>query len=356
MRAERETAGLAALLAIAVALAAVLDDSALGVYVLITLAAIVTVGISLLIGSSGQVSLGHGAFYACGAYAAGVLTTHGYPSLLGLLVAPIAAAGMAAVIGIPLLLLRGHHLAFATLAVHLIVLSLVGEMAIMGGDVGLQGIPRLQTFGFEFDSVRSYAYLSVFLLAGVVVVTRNILSSRAGRAIRALSSSEVAAASSGIAVGRYKLAVFALSAAFAGLAGGVYAFHIGYLAPGSFPILLSVEYLVMAAIGGVGRIWGALVGSATVFLLIHGLSRLATTSGMPSSAPVIFSYAVYAVLLITAVLFLPSGLAGSIELLADKLQHRLGRSEARNPKTAPLASSAMPGSQGSGSKEQRSPS
>ena len=354
MKTDAEHAGLIVLLAVAAALAVVLDDGALGVYVLIALAAIVTVGISMLIGHSGQVSLGHGAFYACGAYAAGLLATHGYPSLLGLLAAPLAAAGVAAVIGVPLLLLRGHHLAFATLAVHLIVLSLLGEMALTGGDVGLQGIPRLRMFGLELDSVRSYAYLSLVLLGVVVVVTQNILTSRPGRALRALSSSEVAAASSGIPVGRYKLAVFALSAAFAGLAGGVYAFHMGYLAPGSFPILLSVEYLVMAAVGGLGRVWGALLGSATVFLLIHGLSRVATMSGMPSSAPVIASYAVYAVLLVTAVLFLPNGLAGSFELLATRLRRHFETSRVRVAKTVPLGASSAPPSREDGRKEQRS--
>jgi branched-chain amino acid transport system permease protein len=144
-------------------------------------------------------------------------------------------------------------------------------------------------------------------LWAVVAVARNVLASRPGRALRALSSSEIAAASSGVPVGRYKLAVFALSAAFAGLAGGIYAFYMGYLAPGSFPALLSIEYVVMAVVGGLGTISGAVLGSALVLLLVHGLSRLATLNGMPESAPVILSYAIYAALLITAVLFVPGG-------------------------------------------------
>jgi branched-chain amino acid transport system permease protein len=227
-----------------------------------------------------------------------------------LLVAPLAAAAVAALVGVPLLLLRGHHLAFATLALHLIFLSLISELSITGGDVGLQGIPRLSIAGLTLTSVRSYAYLSYAALLLIVVVARNILASRPGRALRALSSSEVAAASSGVAVGYYKLAVFALSAGFAGLAGGVYAFYMGYLAPGSFPVMLSIEYIVMAAVGGLGRVSGALVGSAVVFVVVHGLSRVATLSGMPSTAPIIFSYAVYSVLLVSAVLFLPAGLVG----------------------------------------------
>ncbi|HEV8549471.1 MAG TPA: branched-chain amino acid ABC transporter permease [Polyangiaceae bacterium] len=296
----------------ALGLSGLLDDSSLSIYVLFALTATVTVGVSLLMGQAGQVSLGHGAFYACGAYAAGVLTTRGFPSVVGLLVAPLAAAALAAVIGVPLLVLRGHHLAFATLATHLIVLSTIGELTITGGDVGLQGIPRLRLASFELDSVRSYAYLSSFALLAVVAAARNVLASRPGRALRALSSSEIAASSAGVPVGRYKLAVFALSAGFAGLAGGIYAFYMGYLAPGSFPVLLSIEYVVMAVVGGLGTISGAVVGSALVLLLVHVLSRLATMSGMPETAPVILSYAVYAVLLITAVLFLPGGVCGSL--------------------------------------------
>lgn len=296
-----------------------LDESSLSIYVLFALTAMVTIGVSLLMGQAGQVSLGQGAFYACGAYVAGVLTTRGFPSVVGLLLSPLAAALLAAVIGVPLLVLRGHHLAFATLATHLIFLSLIGELSVAGGDVGLQGIPRLRLASFEFGSVRSYAYLSSFSLCLIVVLSRNVLTSRPGRALRALASSEIAAASAGVSVGRYKLAVFALSAAFAGLAGGIYAFYMGYLAPGSFPVLLSVEYVVMAVVGGLGTISGAVVGSAVVLLVIHGLSRIATVSGMPESAPVILSYAIYAAFLIVAVLFVPGGLAS---LLTATLERR----------------------------------
>jgi branched-chain amino acid transport system permease protein len=268
----------------------------------------VTVGLSLLMGQAGQVSLGQGAFYACGAYTVGVLTTRGCPAPLALAAAPLAAGALAGGVGVPLLVLRGHHLAFATLALHLICLSVIGEATFAGGDVGLQGIPPFRVGAFELTSVRGYAYLSSATLLAVVVVAQNLLASRHGRALRALATSEPAAASSGVAVGRYKLAVFALSASFAGLSGGIYAFFMGYVAPGSFPVVSSIEYIVMATVGGLGSVSGGVVGTALVTLLVHALSRLATASGMPSTAPVILSYAVYAVLLITAVLFLPEGL------------------------------------------------
>ena len=136
------------------------------------------------------------------------------------------------------------------------------------------------------------------------------------------AAATIAAASSGIPVGRYKLAVFALSAGFAGLAGGIYAPYMGYLAPGSFPVVLSIEYLVMAAVGGLGTIAGAIVGSAVVLFLVHVLSRVATMSGMPDALPVILSYAVYAVLLVTAVLFLPRGIASGTALAWQRILRR----------------------------------
>ena len=324
----------AVLAGVAMAAATVLDESALSVYVLLALTASVTVGVTLLMGHAGQVSLGHGAFYAAGAYAAGLLAKHGFPSWIALLAAPIAAAGLAAAVGVPLLVLRGHHLAFATLALHLIFLSLISELSITGGDVGLQAIPPLSLAGITLSSVRSYAYLSAGALVLVVALSRNLLVSRPGRALRALSSSEVAAASSGVAVGHYKLAVFALSAGFAGLAGGIYAFYMGYLAPGSFPVMLSIEYIVMAAVGGLGKVSGAVAGSALVFLLVHGLSRVSTLSGMPGTAPIILSYAVYAVLLVSAVLFLPGGLVALV-------LRRWERPSARSERAAP-SSEAKP--------------
>jgi branched-chain amino acid transport system permease protein len=180
--------------------------------------------------------------------------------------------------------------------------------SLTGGDIGLQGIPRLGLLGWQLTSDQAYARLAGVALLGVVVVTRNLMDSRPGRGLRALSTSEVAAESCGIPVGRYKLAVFALSAAFAGLAGGIYAFYVGYVSPGSFPVLLSFEYVVMAVLGGLGTVSGGVIGAAAVTLLVQTLSKLATANGLPSSAPVVLSYAVFAVLLVIPVLFLPEGI------------------------------------------------
>ncbi|MFC5745561.1 branched-chain amino acid ABC transporter permease [Actinomadura rugatobispora] len=317
LRGRGEAAGvrlphLAALFALTMVLSATLGEGQLSVFILLGLAAMVTVGVSLLMGYAGQVSLGQAAFYAIGGYTAGLMSVHGLPRLLGLAAAPLVAAAFAVVIGIPLLRLRGHHLAFATLATQLILLSLAGELDFLGGSIGLQGIPRLGAGPLELEDDRGYAFITWAAVAVVVLVARNVIESRQGRGLRALATSEVAAESAGVAVGRAKLAVFALSAAFAGLAGGIYAYYVGYIAPGSFPVLLSVEYVVMAVVGGLGTVWGALAGAAAITLLIQLLNNVGTMEGMPGYAPSVLSYAVYSVLLIAAVLFMPGGLVPAV--------------------------------------------
>ena len=322
-------------------LPACLRGSALTTYVLWELAAIVTVGVSLLMGCAGQVSLGQGAFYACGAYTAALLAAHGIPPAFGLLAAPAVAALLALIIGFPLLTLRGHHLAFATLAMQLICLSLVARMPATGGDIGLQGIPRFSVASLELGTDRGYAYLAWGALALVVLTTRHVIASRPGRALRALATSEVAAESSGIPVDRYKLVVFAMAGAFGGLAGGIYAFFIGYVAPGSFPILLSFEYVVMAVVGGLGTISGAVVGAAAVTVVVQLLNQLATLSGMPSYAPTVLSYAAYSALLIATIVFLPHGLvaAPAVQTALSRLRDR---ASARRDGSVPRSKEGSP--------------
>jgi branched-chain amino acid transport system permease protein len=302
----------AAVCAVALVTPLLLSESQVPVYVLLLLAACVVTGLSMLMGYAGQVSLGQAAFSMVGGYTAALIATHDKPSWLGLLAAPLVAAALAALIGVPLLRLRGHQLAFATLAVQLIVLNLVGQQEWTGGDIGLQGVPRLEVAGHEFATDVSYAYLALAALGLVALVTRNIVASRPGRGLRALATSEVAAASSGVPVAAYKLAVFSLSAGFAGLAGGIYAFYIGYVAPGSFPVLLSFEYVVMVVVGGAGTVYGALVGATVITLLLQLLNNIGTMEGMPAAAPTVLSYAVYGLLLVLIVLFMPRGLVPSV--------------------------------------------
>lgn len=329
-RPQARHVGLAALAVATLVIPLGLSNSALSVYVLLGLAAVVTIGLSLLMGYAGQVSLGQAAFYAIGGYTAALVSVHGGPTLVGLAAAPVVAAVVASVVGIPLLRLRGHYLAFATLAFQLIVVAVIGDAAsFTGGDIGLRGIPQLGIGSVRLTSNLGYAYVVWVAVAVVLLISRNVIRSRPGRGLRALATSEPAAEAAGVPVGRYKLAIFSLSAAFAGVAGGVYAFFLGYLAPGSFPILLSFEYVIMAAVGGLGTIFGPLLGAALITVVVQVLNNVGASGGLPSYAPAVFSDAVYAVLLIVVVLFLPEGVFPALARIARATGRRLsGREEA----------------------------
>jgi branched-chain amino acid transport system permease protein len=295
-----------------------LDDSQLTVYVFIGLATIVVAGLSLLMGYAGQVSLGQGAFYAIGAYTTALLAKLlGLPPLLALAAATAGTAAIAVVVGLPLLRLRGHYLAFATLAFQLIVLSVIGEArGLTGGDIGLPGVPTLSVGPVALEGQYRtfvFAYVVWALAALALLLNRNLVRSRPGRALRALATSEAGALAAGVSVGRLKLQVFALSAAYAGLAGGVYAFFLSYIAPGSFPVLLSIQFLIMATVGGLGSITGSLVGATVITLLVQVLTAVGTLPGMPLHAPAVFSYAIYGLVLVLILLLLPEGLVPAVQ-------------------------------------------
>lgn len=296
-----------------------LDRGGTALYIDIALTACVVVGISLLMGFAGQVSLGQAVFFAIGGYTAAVLVLNDVPPIVGVIAAPLAAGLVAFLLGVPLLRLHGHHLAFATIAMHLIFLVLVRQIDGLGGSIGLMGIPVFSLGPLEFADHRSIALLSWGMLALVMLIAHNVVSSRPGRALRALATSETAAESAGVPVSRYKLAVFSLSAAFAGLAGSMWAFYVGYLAPEMFPVAMSISFVVMAVVGGLGSIWGAVFGTASIKVIVSYLGTLGTTAGMPAYAPAVLNYAVYGLLLILVVLFLPHGV---IPALREALERR----------------------------------
>jgi branched-chain amino acid transport system permease protein len=326
----------AATLAVPVAL----DDAQLTVFVFICLSVTVVAGLSVLLGFAGQVSLGQGAFYAIGAYTAALLTKlAGVPPLVSLAAAALFPALVAGIIGLPLLRLRGHYLAFGTLAFQLIVLSAISETrGITGGDTGLPGIPTLSVGPLSLEGPQRtfyFAYVAWLLAAVALVFTRNLVRSRPGRGLRALATSEAGASGSGVPVGRYKLEVFAFSAALAGIAGGVYAFFTEYISPGSFPVLLSIQFLIMTVVGGLGSVWGAAVGTTVVYLAVQVLASLGTAPGMPLRAPAIFSYAVYGLVLIAIMLLLPQGLVPTIQGWFRGARRPALRAPAPSPQASP---------------------
>lgn len=282
-------------------------------FVNMVLAAIVVTGLSLLMGYAGQASLGQGAFMAVGALTVALLTTKaGTPPLLALICAPVLAAGFAYLVGIPLLRLRGHYLAFGTLAMLLIVTAAMSNIDALGGPYGISGIPAFGVGGWAITDQRQYAYLALACLAVVLLITRNVIHSRFGRGIRALAASESAAESAGVPVLRAKLAVFALSAAYAGLAGAVSVFFTPFVNPDSFPPLTSFSFVVMAVIGGLGTSWGGVLGAVLVSSLMQGLNTLSNMPSMPPTAAPVLQYATYAIVLVAALLFLPRGLAPAL--------------------------------------------
>ena len=302
--------------------------------------AMVAIGLSLLMGFAGQVSFGQGAFYMLGAYVAGVIEMrYHWPTLATLALAPFATAAVAWVIGVPLLRLRGHYLAFATLAVHLILLALVFTWSgVTGGEIGLIGIVPLTVGGYQPDGP-AYAAITWGFVVLVAVVSILLVGSRSGRALRAIAASERDAAAAGVAVGAYKLRLFVLSAGYAGLAGGLYTYQLHYLSPDAFPIGLSVQFVVMIAIGGMGSVYGAVAGAIGITLLQHELSVLGTRPGMPLEAPKVLSIGVFGLILTVVVLFFQRGLLPALTDGARRIRPgRAAKLEALRGPSGPAAS------------------
>ena len=309
-----------------------LDPGSRTLYTLMGLYAIVAIGLSLLMGFAGQISLGQGAFYALGAYTAGILTAGvdpddrlvnpeaGISPLLALAAAPVLTGAVAAVIGVPLLRLRGHYLAFATLALHLILLAvLYAQDEFTGGqDPGLVVVEQLEVFGRTIEGELHAAVVWGAVLV-TLLVALNLVGSRPGRALQAIATSERTAAAAGIGVASYKLRLFVLSAALAGLAGGFYMFLLSFLSPDAFGIFLSIQFVVMVTVGGLGSVYGAVLGAVAITYLEDRLRDLGTREELlgfelPAQAPQVFAVGMFAAVLIVVILFFPRGL---VPALAD---------------------------------------
>lgn len=263
----RPVAGLAVLATAIVAFPLLVSNPYyLNVVNIIGLNTIIVVGLNLLIGYAGQISLGHAAFYGLGAYISGILTvTYGVSPWIAMCVAVCATALLAMSIGIPTLKLHGHYLVMATLGFNLIVNIIIIQWdSVTGGPSGFPGIPSLAVGSWAFDTDRKMYYLIWGVAFASIVLALNLVNSRVGRGLRALHGSEPAASAVGVRTGRYKVKVFVLSAVFASLAGSLYAHYLTFISPKTFDIFFSIELVTMVIVGGMGSIWGALIG--TMFL------------------------------------------------------------------------------------------
>jgi branched-chain amino acid transport system permease protein len=263
---------------------------------------LITIGLSLLMGYAGQISIGHAAFFGIGAYISGILTTnYGMNPWVCMGIGMAVAAGVAVVVGAPSLKLRGHYLAMATLAFGIIVFIIFNEETQWtGGPDGMSGIPGLSLFGFEFDSIESYYYLVWGVVLAAFIFTVNVIQSGTGRALRAIHASEPAARAMGVDVSRFKILVFVYSAVLASLAGSFYAHYLNFINPATFDLFFSIKLLIMIALGGMHNIWGAIVGTGLITFLsnewLHYFEE--------------FEVIVYGAILLFVTVLLPEGLAG----------------------------------------------
>lgn len=280
--------------------------------------ALLVVGLNLLLGYAGQISLGHAAFFGLGAYTSGILTaTYGVNPWLAM-AAGLAVSGVAAfLIGIPALKLRGYYLAMATLGFGIIVYIILNEAhRLTGGPSGLSGIPSLSLAGFPLNTPRRL-YLLIWIILGIILaISANLVNSRAGRAIRALHDREEAAQSLGVNTARLKLKIFVWSALYASLAGSLYAHTLNFIAPSSFSFMFSIKLVTMVVLGGMASIWGSLLGAGVLTVLPELLTVFQD-----------FEVVIFGAILMVVMIFLPRGLVrGILDLYEFRRYKREGGS------------------------------
>lgn len=269
----------------------------------------ITLGMNLLMGQAGQISLGHAAFVGIGAYGAAIMTIRWHiDPWLAMVLAAIISGIAAGIIGIPTLKLKGHYLALATLGVGEIVFILLVQLkGITNGTDGLTGIPTLAIGGIRFSQYNPRAFhLLVWGVALIMfLISLNLSHSRVGRALKGLKRSEVAARSLGVNTAFHKVQIFVVSAVFASIAGSFYAYYVQYISPDSFTLTFSVLLLTGVVIGGLSSVWGAVWGTLVVALLPEYLRQYDDYTNL-----------VFGVLVIVIMIFLPSGMLGVPALLS----------------------------------------
>jgi len=294
---------------------------ALGQYttlmIFIGLSTMVTVGLCLLMGYAGQVSLGQAAFYGLGAYFSAVLSkNYEINPWLAMLTAAVVTGAFAYVIGYPIFRLRGNYLAMATLGLGIVMYILFREMSqFTGGPDGMSGIPYLSVGGFVFNTpFRRYFLIWGFCLA-LLLISQNIVNSRTGRALRAIHGSEAAAESIGVNVNQFKVKIFVLSAVYASLAGSLFVHHLRFVSPQPFDFLASVKLVVMAVIGGLASVWGAIFGAGTTRLLSD---ELLLQFGE-------WDVVIYGAILMLVMIFMPEGLFVKLKDIVAHVRRRFER-------------------------------
>jgi len=240
---------------------------------------IVALGLNILVGYTGQISLGHAGFFAIGSYGTILLMGQLHiPFVIAIVLAGFISALFGFLLGLPALRLEGPYLAIATLGFGMTIMHIIGEVKIFGGRLGLQapdldiGIPQIGLSWILSTDVHKY-YLILPITILMVIAARNITKTHIGRAFVAIRDSDIAAEVNGVYLLIYKTLSFAISAFYAGIAGGLFAFVLGYIEPFTFNLLLSIVFLVMIIVGGLGSILGSITGALLIAYLQYSLLK-----------------------------------------------------------------------------------
>jgi branched-chain amino acid transport system permease protein len=295
--------GLYIVIAILLVLPFVLPNSFyLDLAVRMAINAVIVLGLNLLIGFAGQISLGHAGFLGIGAYASAVLPTHfGWHPLLAMAAGAVVTGLLAALVARPIFKLKGHYLAMATLGLGIIInIALRNEAQWTGGPDGMP-VPAMGLLGFDLTTDKQWYWVVALLLSVSVWTSLNLINSPFGRALRALHGSEVASQVVGVDVVRYKVAIFVLSAVFASLMGSVTAHYVGFVSPNFADFFHSIELVTMVVIGGMASVYGSLVGAVLLTALPQAL---ATFEGWET--------VVFGSILMGCMIFLPKGLVPTL--------------------------------------------
>jgi branched-chain amino acid transport system permease protein len=279
----------------------------------IGIAVIAAIGLNILTGYTGQISIGNAAFMAVGAYAAAILAARGAPFWVAIPLAGAVTAAVGMIFGIPALRLKGLYLAMATLAAHFIVeFTVVHWHALTNGVAGLS-VPAATFSGIALDSDRRLFYVIVPLAAVLALCAANVFRTKVGRAFQAIRDYDISAEVMGIDLFRYKLLAFGLSSFYVGVAGALLAYQARYISPENFPITLAIDQLGMIIIGGLGSVLGAVLGAIFITTLPE-LLRLAAgaLSGVYPDLSGLFAaikLGVFGLVIVLFLLFEPDGMA-----------------------------------------------
>ncbi|MDQ7787054.1 MAG: branched-chain amino acid ABC transporter permease [Thermodesulfovibrionales bacterium] len=272
--------------------------------------ALVAIGLCILMGYAGQVSLGQAGFYGIGAYVSSILSVHmGFPVVISTILAMGISAIAAVILAVPALRLKGHYLAVATLGFGEIIYIILNEWG-PGGPSGFGDIPHFGFFGYAIDSTQGYFYLIWGIVAVIMFFSINLIQSRTGRALRAIHDSEMACNAMGLNVTAIKIKVFILSAVYASLAGSLYAHYVTFISPSSFSLFYSILVLTMVIVGGISNLWGAIIGAVVITVLPELLRKFEELDVL-----------VYGLILTLSLMFFRKGL---VPILIDKIKKLRG--------------------------------